>query len=93
MLRLPQSEHEVPPVPRHPHQVLEAVQSRGEQHDLVILGADTTRISHTDTLWIFSPLLRSILGSLQNLQNNLVILLDIRAIQHSITSPLHSYSV
>lgn len=59
----------------HSDLVLEALQSRSP-HDLLILGADTSRRTHSDSLWIFSPLVRSLLGSLQNLQNNLLILPD-----------------
>ena len=60
----------------HSEQVVSAVESRGE-HDLLILGQYySSRRTHTDSLWIFSPLVRSILGSLPSLQNNILILPD-----------------
>ena len=60
----------------HSEQVVSAVESRGE-HDLLILGQHyNSRRTHTDSLWIFSPLVRSILGSLPSLQNNILILPD-----------------
>ena len=59
----------------HSELVLEALQSRSP-HDLLVLGADTTSTTHSESLWIFSPLVRSLLASLQNLQNNLLILPD-----------------
>ena len=37
---------------------------------------DNSRRTHTDILWIFSPLVRSVLGSLPSLQDNLLILPD-----------------
>ena len=60
----------------HSALVLEALESRDNTSDLVILGADTSRRTHSDSLWIFSPLVRSLLGSLPSLQNNLLILPD-----------------
>ena len=53
---------------------MEALQSRSPA-DLVILGADTSRRTHSDSLWIFSPLVRSLLGSLQTLQTSPLLIL------------------
>ena len=59
----------------HSDLLFSAVESRSE-HDLLILGVDNSRRTHTDILWIFSPLVRSVLGSLPSLQDNLLILPD-----------------
>ena len=58
----------------HSELVLEALQSRSP-HDLLVLGADTTRRTHSESLWIFSPLVRSLLGSLQTLQASPLLIL------------------
>ena len=58
----------------HSDQVLAAVQSENGC-DILLIGNDNVS-SHSDNLWILSPLVRSIIDSLGNIRDNLIILPD-----------------
>ena len=58
----------------HSDQVLAALQNK-KACDILLIGNDTIS-SHSDSLWILSPLVRSILDSLGNIRDNLIILPD-----------------
>ena len=58
----------------HSDQVLAAVQSENGC-DILLIGNDNVS-SHSDSLWILSPLVRSIIDSLGNIRDNLIILPD-----------------
>ena len=66
MMRL-QSDH-------HSDQVLAVLQNQNGC-DILLIGNDNVS-SHSDSLWILSPLVRSIIGSLGNIRDNLIILPD-----------------
>ena len=58
----------------HFEQVLAALENKTEW-EILIVGDDKVT-KHSDSLWIFSPFIRSILGSLRNITENLIILPD-----------------
>ena len=58
----------------HSDQVLLALQNRNRS-EVSLIGND--RVStNSDSLWLFSPLVRSIVGSIKDLDDNLMILPD-----------------
>ena len=58
----------------HSDQVLAALQNKNGC-DILLIGNDNVS-SHSDSLWILSPLVRSIIDSLGNIRDNLIILPD-----------------
>ena len=58
----------------HSDQVLAALQNKNGC-DILLIGKDNVS-SHSDSLWIFSPLVRSIIDSLRNVDQNLLIIPD-----------------
>ena len=60
----------------HSVQVLAALQKKNRNGcEVLIIGNDNV-ISHSDNLWILSPLVRSIIDSLGNIRDNQIILPD-----------------
>ena len=60
----------------HSDQVLAALQNK-TGCDILLIGNDNVN-SHSDSLWILSPLVRSIIDSLGNIRDNQIILPDFR---------------
>ena len=58
----------------HSDQVLAALQNKNGC-DILLIGKDNFG-SHSDSLWILSPLVRSIIDSLGDIRDNLIILPD-----------------
>ena len=58
----------------HCDQVVDALQNNNE-HDLAIIGNDLLT-SHCGILWVLSPFVRSLVGSLKNIKDSLIILPD-----------------
>ena len=58
----------------HSDHVLAALQNK-KGCDILLIGNDNVS-SHSDSLWILSPLVRSIIDSLGNIRDNLIILPD-----------------
>jgi len=60
----------------HSVQVLDVLQKKNRNGcDILLIGNDNV-ISHSDNLWILSPLVRSIIDSLGNIRDNQIILPD-----------------
>ena len=59
---------------RHYDQVLEALQSRRD-FELSIVGNESLS-TQSSSLWLYSPFIRSIVDSLKNVQENVVLLPD-----------------
>ena len=61
---------------KHSDQVLSALQNKnGDGCDILLIGKDNVS-SKCDSLWLLSPLVRSIIDSLGNIRDNLIILPD-----------------
>ena len=58
----------------HVGQVREALQNNLDG-EVMLIGNDSVS-TNSDTLWVFSPFIRSILGSLRSIEDNLLILPD-----------------
>ena len=58
----------------HSDQVLAALQNKNGC-DILLIGKDNVS-SHSDSLWILSPLVRSIIDSLKNFEQNMFIIPD-----------------
>ena len=61
---------------KHSDQVLAALQNKnGDGCDILLIGKDNVS-SKCDSLWLLSPLVRSIIDSLGNIRDNTIILPD-----------------
>ena len=59
----------------HSEQMIEAKEGLQNKCQVLLLGKDGLR-AQTETLWLLSPFVRSIIGSLSNIENNMILLPD-----------------